>query len=65
MDLKYYTSVLVAEPGAASPRQYNGVITLQDPDRAVDIMDAVGAAVCRSLGVPRERVRVVHCLRMH
>ena len=65
MDLKYYASVLVAEPGAASPRQYNGVITLQDPDRAIDIMDAVGAAVCRSLGVPREQVRVVHCLRMH
>ena len=65
MDLKYYTSVLVDEPGAGSPRQYNGVITLQDQDRVVDVMDAVGAAVCRSLGVSREQVRVVHCLRMH
>lgn len=65
MDLKYYTSVLVEEPGAGSPRQYNGVITLQDQDRVVDVMDAVGAAVCLSLGVPREQVRVVHCLRMH
>jgi len=28
-------------------------------------MEAVGAAVCRSLGVERERVRVVHCSRVH
>jgi hypothetical protein len=65
MDRKYYASVLVAEPGAASPRQYNGVITLQDRERVADVADAVGAAVCRSLGVAREQVRVVHCLRMH
>ena len=65
MNLKYYATVLVEEPGADSPRQYNGVITLQEPDRAVDVTDAVGTAVCRSLGVPREQVRVVHCLRMH
>jgi len=65
MDLKYYASVLVEEPAGASPRQYNGVITLRDEDRASDVVDAVGIAVCRSLGVQREQVRVVHCLRMH
>jgi hypothetical protein len=65
MFLKYYASVLVDEPGVASPRQYNGVVTLEDADRAVDVEDAVGAAVCRSLGVTRERVRVVHCSRIH
>ena len=51
MDLKYYASVLVEEPAGASPRQYNGVITLRDEDGACDVVDAVGIAVCRSLGV--------------
>jgi len=65
MDFKYYTSVLVAEPGLDSPRQYNGVITMTDDQTASDVEEAVGTAVCRSLGVPRERVRILHCSRIH
>lgn len=65
MNLKFYASVLVDEPGAASPRQYNGVIALQPPEQPADLADAVGAAICRALGVPRDQVRVVHCARMH
>lgn len=65
MQLKFYTSVLVDRPGHVSPRQYNGVITVTDEESAQDVVEAVGAAVCRSLGVERERVRVVHCSRVH
>lgn len=65
MDPKYYTSVLVDEPGLESPRQYNGVITMPDDPPAADVEEAVGAAICRSLGVPRELVRVLHCSRIH
>jgi hypothetical protein len=65
MDFKYYTSVLVAEPGAEAPRQYNGVISMADAPPACDVEELVGAAICRSLGVPREKVRVLHCARIH
>ena len=65
MDFKYYTSVLVAEPGSDSPRQYNGVISMADALSARDVEDAVGAAICRSLGVSRESVRILHCARIH
>ena len=65
MNLKYYTSVLVERPGHSSPRQYNGVITVTEEDSAQDVAEAVGAAVCRSLGVERDSVRVVHCSRIH
>jgi hypothetical protein len=65
MDLKYYTSVLVDRPGQLPPRQYNGVITVSDDEFAGDVVDAVGAAVCRSLGVSREQVRVLHCSQVH
>jgi len=65
MNLKYYTSVLVERPGHPSPRQYNGVITVTEEDSAQDVAEAVGAAVCRSLGVDRDLVRVVHCARIH
>jgi len=65
MDFKYYTSVLVAEPGLDSPRQYNGVITMADVPASRDVEEAVGAAICRSLGVPREMVRILHCARIH
>ncbi len=65
MQLKYYTSVLVDRPGHESPRQYNGVITVTDEESARDVTEAVGAAVCRSLGIERERVRVVHCSPVH
>ena len=65
MDFKYYTSVLVAEPGLESPRQYNGVISMADPLSAYDLEEAVGAAICRSLGVSRESVRILHCARIH
>lgn len=65
MHLKYYASVLVDRPGHPFPRQYNGVITVADDETAEDVAEAVGAAVCRSLGVERDRVRVVHCSRLH
>ena len=65
MHLKYYTSVLVDRPDHPSPRQYNGVITVTDEECAEDVIEAVGAAVCRSLGVERDRVRVVHCSPVH
>lgn len=65
MHLKYYASVLVERPGHPAPRQYHGVITLTDGDLAQDVIEAVGAAVCRSLGVERERVRVVQCSPLH
>jgi len=65
MDFKYYTSVLVAEPGAESPRQYNGVITMADAPPSCEVEEAVGTAICRSLGVPREMVRILHWARIH
>lgn len=65
MDFKYYTSVLVAEPGLEAPRQYNGVISMANAPSATDVEEAVGAAICRSLGVPRENVRILHCARIH
>ena len=65
MQLKFYTSVLVDRPGHVSPRQYNGVITVTDEESAKDVMEAVGVAVCRSLGVERACVRVVHCSPVH
>ncbi len=65
MDLKYYTTVLVERPGHSSARQYNGIITVSDDDLARDVREAVGAAVCRSLGVARDQVRVVHCSPIH
>lgn len=65
MDLKYYTTVLVDRPGHSSARQYNGVITVTDDQLARDVKEAVGAAVCRSLGVAPDQVRVVHCSPIH
>jgi hypothetical protein len=38
---------------------------MADPLSAYDLEEAVGAAICRSLGVPRENVRVLHCARIH
>ena len=65
MDLKYYTTVLVDRPGQSSARQYNGVITVTDDELALDVKEAVDAAVCRSLGVAPDQVRVVHCSPIH
>jgi hypothetical protein len=65
MDLRYYTSVLVDQPGKTLPRRYDGVVSLEHPERHRDVAEVVGDAVGRALGVPREQIRVVQCARMH